>query len=250
MTRFLLAITAALVMMSSPLAAKAALPHSPARTTATAAVPYWDMAQADPQYKFPNRTTPQAVPVPAPTPVIVQTAPAAEPGVTGWTQLGLSGVIAALLGKLAFFPKASAGAEPKLSGKVGEIIGHLPAASIISDPNIRATVDAAVLHLIESGAPGDAIKVALSLIPGAGPIVSMLEPAFRRIAIKFMQDKVTAGGAVIVTDAAAPTDTLGTIARLVAQHNATTPALPGTAGDILGILAKLVAQHKPAAATV
>ncbi len=162
-----------------------------------------------------NRTPQVApAPVPQPTPVIVQSQPPAETKVSDWGSLGLSGIIAALLGKLAFFNKPSSTATAP--GTVGHLSGL--------DPAIRATIDDAVLQLVQSGKPGEAIKIALSLIPGAGPIVTMLEPAFRAIAIKFLQDRIG-------TTPVATTDP------------ATAPAVT----NVLTILADLIAKHKQAA---
>ncbi len=117
------------------------------------------------------------------------------------------------MGKLAFFNKGGTATAPTT---------HFPSLPQL-DPNMRATIDSAVLQLVQSGAPGEAIKVALSLIPGAGPIVSMLEPAFRSISIKFLQDRI------------------GTMPSATVPDPATAPAVT----NILDVLAKLVAQHKP-----
>lgn len=162
--------------------------------------------------------TPIAQPAPAPAPIVVNAPPPAV-DVKGWTDTGLLGVLGGLLIKIGFFPKrGSAGVtEPDTKPVSG--------LSLLNDPALRSTIEGAALKLVEGGAPGEAIKVALSLIPGAGPVVSLLEPAFRSISIKFLQDRV----------------------------GATVPAMPATPADapavanVLDVLAKLIAQHKPAA---
>ncbi len=153
-------------------------------------------AQTDPKFLFPDRTQPAPVTVqPAPTPVPVTT----DTSIPTWTNTGLLGVLAALMGKIAFFPKHGTAGVAKPSTTPGELL-HPPGGSLIGDPNIRATIDATALRLVESGAPGEAIKMAFSFVPGAGPIVTMLEPAFRAISVKFLQDRA----GVVVGAAGAP----------------------------------------------
>ncbi len=157
-----------------------------------------------------NRT-PQIMPtpVPQPTPVVVQ-APPAETKATDWGSLGLSGIIAALLSKLAFWPKAGT--------KTPAVLGGLPEI----DPHLKTTIENAALSLIKSGQPGEAIKIGLSLIPGAGPIVNMLEPAFRAISIKFIEDRIGVVPTQTVDPVAAPavTNVLNILADLIAKHKA------------------------------
>ncbi len=150
------------------------------------------------------------VPNTPPTPVVVQSAPPAEPGVNGMAQTGILAILAGLMGKLAFFNKPTT-APPA----TGEIPTHP-----VMDPRV---LDTLILKLVQSGAPGEAIQVALSFIPGAGPILAKLEPAFHAISVKFLQDKI-ASQSVDPTAAPVNSNILNVLADLVAKHKqGTTP---------------------------
>lgn len=245
MKRLLIALAASLLICSSLLAhAAVPLPRPAPERSGTFDVPAvqpgpysFPMAQVDPKFQFPDRTQPQAPQTPsapsvqtAQNPVVVP-APAGETNIAGWIQTTFMGILTALFGKLALFPKKdkSDGVAALDHGKVSEIVNsvlHPSGTSIIGDPNLRATVDAALLRAVQSGLPGTAIQTGLSLVPGVGPIASQVEPIVRNLVTKILQERAGPGG--IVT----------------ADPAATGPA----ATDVLDLLAKLVAQHKPAAA--
>ncbi len=204
--KYIIALLLAFCFAVNANAAKrpADVPFPPERAFAQAQV-----TNPDP---FNVNRTPQVAPtpVPQPTPVIVQSQPPAETKVSDWGSLGLSGIIAALLGKLAFFNK-SATAKPTDS------VLHLPNI----DPSLRSAIDSVVIQLVQSGAPGKAIRVGLSLIPGAGPFTSLLDPALRAIEameVKFLQDRIASAPATDPATAPAVTNVLTVLADLIAKH--------------------------------
>jgi hypothetical protein len=162
------------------------------------------MAQVqDPNFNFPNRVNP-----PAPVPTVVASTPAvaapavpaapvvvttAGPDLHGWASNGLLGLISGLLTWIGLKKSnAVAGTSSDDHGKVGQIIAaltHPSGTSLIGDPALRATVDAALARVIQSGVPGTAIQTGLSLIPGAGPIASSLEPMLRNVVVRVLQER-------------------------------------------------------------
>jgi len=182
--------------------------------------------------------------VAAPTsPIVVAAAPPASNDILGYIWAAIASVFTAIFGKIAFKPPALPGtAAPIDSGKVTDIVTavlHPSGTSILSDPNLRATVDAALLKAVQSGLPGQALQSGLSLIPGAGPFATTLEPILRNIVIQALQKQAgtTAAQGPAAADPAAPASTnplqdqlatltgiVGDLAKAVAAKHAVSPA--------------------------
>jgi len=138
--------------------------------------------------------------VAAPTsPIVVAAAPPASNDILGYIWAAIASVFTAIFGKLAFkLPAMPGTAAPLDSSKVTDIVTavlHPSGTSILADPNLRATVDAALLKVVQSGLPGQAIQAGLSFVPGAGPFVTTLEPIVRNLVTQALQKQAPAGSA-------------------------------------------------------
>jgi hypothetical protein len=238
----------------------------------------------DPNFNFPNRVNPPAaVPAPsvvAPTPVVaapvVPAAPVvvttAGPDLHGWANNGLLGLISGLLAWIGLKKQnvVVAGATPDESSKVSQIIAHISGASLIGDPALRATVDAALARAVQSGVPGTAIQTALGFIPGVGPIASQLEPMLRGVVVKVLQERAgTNADPIASANAPAMLDKVADLIKLVkgvgghssaqdaADRPIAAPASTVPSADVVqrfdrleSTIARIAAQLQAKAATV
>lgn len=164
--------------------------------------PAESLAQAAPKFEFPDRTTPaptapaptQAAPTQPPVVVNMPAAPVPEKnGLIDWIHTALLGLLTAIGGKLAFklpeMPGAAKLDHSKVQDIVASVLNPEKAASIIKDPNLKASVDLALFKAIQSGIPGQALQTGLSFVPGAGPIVTTVEPIVRKIVLDILQQE-------------------------------------------------------------
>lgn len=249
MMRMILAALMLIGSVSFSPAAKVPLPQPRPLDAASA------YAQGDPKFLFPDRTqaaqAPQATPpaptpivtpptvtpqtpavVPAGTPVVVQV-PAAGRDIHSWIQTTLIGILTILFGKVALFP-AKNGAPTLDHSKVGDIVKAAlsgSGSSAITDPALRDAVDVALLRAVQSGIPGTALQTGLSLIPGAGPFATTLEPMVRKIVIDVLQQKTNVGSidpAAVHAETDQRLASIEGILKLIVGKVADKPATPVT----------------------
>lgn len=182
----------------------------------------------------PGQTQMAQAGTPANQPIVLNTTPQnAGSSILNWINSGIMALFAAIFGKLAFkLPQMPTTSTPMDAGKVNDVVTavlHPQGSSILNDPALRANVDAALLKIVQSGLPGTAIQSGLSLIPGAGPIVSGLEPILRNIVIQELQKKAGATATDPATPATGAVNPLeATIAALIAKGFADHAAKPAT----------------------
>lgn len=131
----------------------------------------------------PFKVNPQPQPQPQATqpvqPVVVTAAaPASMWGdaIQGiWALLGT--IITALLGKIAFKPPAIPTATPVIDA---------------THPDFHAAIDQALLRLVQTGLPGQALQTGLGLVPGVGGLAGALEPMLRKVVTDVLERKLSA----------------------------------------------------------
>ncbi len=164
------------------------------------------------------------------TPVVVQAPP---PGglsdILGALQAGLLALVAGLLGFKKSAPASTAGAVAATPTDVGTIVSAVVGrmgggtTALISDPSVRAAVDSALLQLERSGVPTTAINAAGSLVPGAAPFVSILEPLVRKAVDSALAARAGAAPDPAAASVSLPASLIGDLIKVFA------PKLPGAA---------------------
>lgn len=151
-----------------------------------------------------KREPPAAVPSTVATAVPVVVPVSSDNSILEWIKTAITGAFAAIA---AWFTSKFKGGLGKLDegptvvgkiddhNKVQDIVNavlHPAGTSIIGDPNLRNTVDLALLKAVQSGIPGQAINTGFSFLPGASPIVNVVEPIVRNLVTKFLQERTGA----------------------------------------------------------
>lgn len=143
---------------------------------------------------------PTATPAPMPAPVVVNMPAPVEPAaprptsLLEWIHAALAALGLGIGGKLAWrlpsMPGAAKLDHSRIADVVAAVLNPKDATSILKDPELKASVDVALLKAIQSGIPGQALQTGLSFIPAAGPIAATLEPMVRKIVIEVLEKKV------------------------------------------------------------
>ena len=148
----------------------------------------------------------------APAPVIVAAAPKspnADLFTILWTVLGT--IVVGILGYVSPAVKQALTAG---GTTVPTTIPQAAAtvATVLNDPAFKAGIEAALSRVISSGVPGTVLTAGAGLVPGAGPIVALLEPMIRAA----IMDALATHTAPAVATATAPvTDQLSNLLSVV-----------------------------------
>jgi hypothetical protein len=133
---------------------------------------------------------------PAPVVVTVPPAQSTNDKIRSWVHTAFAGILTAIVGwqginlpatiNSAAAPKAD---QTTVSNIVQSVFDPQNAAARLKDPQVKAQFDAAMYQIVSSGVPGQLLQSGLGLIPGASPIVSVVEPIARKAVADFLQQQ-------------------------------------------------------------
>jgi lysozyme family protein len=131
-----------------------------------------------------------------PPPVIVTAPPPTAQPARDWAHTGLAAIVVMILGWLGVtLPDKLAAPNPvmeqtTIDNVVQAAVNPQNAGLILKDPKTKEKFDLAILKVIQSGVPGQALQVGAGAIPGVGGIVAQFEPLIRQIAESAVQKRL------------------------------------------------------------